>query len=343
MAIEAYYGKPRNGKSYSVVANVLIPALENGRNVYTNIPLAGDYKDMSNYNIFDNKVDALYFAGLPAGSVIVIDEAWRYFPAGERVSVIPEEVKEFLAMHGHNVDEEGNTTQIVIVSQGANQIGSFIKGLVQNAYKITKKGEKQFRTDHFSGESAENLKGEYDSQFYTKFDPKIFAAYQTSTNSATGSAGNEKKLDKRGGLGSSYLLKYGMPLALLLICFGLYKGYEQFSSIGKKPDIKVKQPRPSIPQPSDNQVTTRIVVTEEPLVPLSTVYSVSGWSQYKVNDPVTVHITHTSGKVYPVPAADCERFLDSYTCMIQGTLVTPHTGKPDHVYNIQAIAQSKPL
>ena len=39
MAIDAYTGLPRSGKSYSVVKNVILPSLRQKRHVYTNIPL----------------------------------------------------------------------------------------------------------------------------------------------------------------------------------------------------------------------------------------------------------------------------------------------------------------
>lgn len=339
MAIDAYYGKPRNGKSYSVVANVLIPALTQGRNVYTNIPLRGEFEAMPNYNTFENDCGAGYFPTIPAGSVIVIDEAWKFFPAGERVTAIPDDIKEFLAMHGHKVDASGNTTQIVIISQTPSQIGTFIKGLVQNAYKVTKKGEKQFRTDQYSGDGAENLKGEVDSSFFTKFDTAVFDSYKTATSSATGFAGNEKKIDKRGGIGSHFLIRWGLPLALIMVIGGVYKGYEAMTNIGSKPpEVKI-----------DNKVTTRanepvpVATRINPVpevFPISQDYNLQGWSQYQKNGPITIHVRHKSGMIYPVPSHECTKYFDSYTCVVGGELVTPTSGTPDHVYNIKAISGS---
>ena len=39
MTVQAFVGRPRQGKSYSAVELAIIPALREGRIVYTNIPL----------------------------------------------------------------------------------------------------------------------------------------------------------------------------------------------------------------------------------------------------------------------------------------------------------------
>lgn len=337
MAIVAYYGKPRNGKSYSVVANVILPALDGGRVVYTNIPLNGKYLDNPNYHTFDNKVKAEYFAGLPAGSVIVIDEAWRYFPAGQRVSVISDEVKEFLAMHGHNVDEAGNTTQIVIVSQAPNQLGSFIKGLVQEAYSVSKKGEKQFRTDQYSGESAENLKGSPDSKFFTKFNQEVFDHYKTATNSSTGNAGNEKKIDKRGGILNSWLIKFGLPMSLLLLIAGGYYTYQFISGFGKT-EIESPGQKTDIPKVENGKPLVDVVQVEH--AQPSKVWRVQGWDQIRKGGPVRVFIVHSSGAVYPISSKLCTAFFNTWQCEYDNQIITPHTGEPERTEGITDIASS---
>jgi len=42
MPLSLYYGNPKHGKTYGVVENVVIPALQEGRRIETNIPLQLD-------------------------------------------------------------------------------------------------------------------------------------------------------------------------------------------------------------------------------------------------------------------------------------------------------------
>ncbi len=53
MAIKIYSGRPGTGKSYNAVANVIIPAVKQGRTVVTNVVLnkSENYDDNPDANI----------------------------------------------------------------------------------------------------------------------------------------------------------------------------------------------------------------------------------------------------------------------------------------------------
>ncbi|MBW4980748.1 hypothetical protein KZZ05_20960, partial [Marinobacter adhaerens] len=95
MSIVGYSGLPGSGKSYGVVENVVIPALEAGRHIITNIPLklgrlSDDYPQ-GKVTIFDNKEaenDHTFFdlERHPAGVIWIIDEAWRFWKSGMKAT-----------------------------------------------------------------------------------------------------------------------------------------------------------------------------------------------------------------------------------------------------------------
>jgi zona occludens toxin len=108
MSIVAYTGLPGSGKSYGVVEHVIVPALVEGRAVYTNIPLNEleifkylQTKGMNRINIHPFSIDDAkekegYMAGIPGGAVIVIDEIWRLWPSGMKANGAKEDHKSFV-------------------------------------------------------------------------------------------------------------------------------------------------------------------------------------------------------------------------------------------------------
>ncbi|QIB64057.1 zonular occludens toxin domain-containing protein [Kineobactrum salinum] len=89
MAITAYSGLPGSGKSYSVVEHVILPALRAGNIVWTNIPMDPDLMDsefgglLKQFKISEIEENQNWFQEtFTPGATIVIDEAWRLWPAG---------------------------------------------------------------------------------------------------------------------------------------------------------------------------------------------------------------------------------------------------------------------
>ena len=135
MTTYAYVGLPGSGKSYSVVENQILPALKQGRRVVTNIPLhvhkIRALPGLEDAQIVEFPLDAVKAEPhrmnefVTPGSLFVLDEAMRLWPAGEKVNKVPDEFKFLLSEHRHQVDAKGNATQIVIVIQDLGNLGAW--------------------------------------------------------------------------------------------------------------------------------------------------------------------------------------------------------------------------
>lgn len=349
MAIYGYYGKPGSGKSYSVVANVIKPALEKGRTVFTNIPLTDECISIGGRVVqFENDVKPEYFATIDKGAVLVADEAWRYAPAGQRSDKMSDDFKNFLAMHRHMVDEKGNSTQIYLVTQTPAQLNSFVKGLIDSAFNISKKsgaGITQFRTDVYSGVAAEKCKGDMDRQFFSSFDPKVYKLYKSSTMADTEGAANEEGMDSRGGIMSNWFIKWGVPLSVVFVGFGGWFGYQAISNIGGgtiEPDPVASTSQPSRSgRPSVQVNNVEVAKPKQPV--LSKTMRVSGYTSISgPTDSAMVHVVHSNGALFNVPMSICSKLFDTYKCIIDGEIVTTYSGKQEEDDPVTVMGNNQP-
>ena len=162
MAITAFVGLQGSGKSYSAVSEVILPALKDGRKIFTNIPLVidqlppgaselavqFDMQDLiDNPNWFDDKFEP--------GAIILIDELWRLWPSGLKANNALEQHKEFLSMHRHKVGSNGRSSEIYLLTQDLSQIANFARVLVDKTYRTTKLDvigkPNSYRVDIFQG------------------------------------------------------------------------------------------------------------------------------------------------------------------------------------------------
>ncbi len=254
MAIDAYTGLPRSGKSYSVVKNVIMPSLKEGRHVYTNIPLTQEANDLHPGLIHqlekDWFSDTMLFEKFPPGAVVVLDELWRRWPSGLKANNAIFEDKEFLAEHGHNVDEFGRTTRVVLVTQDLSQIASFVRDLVDKTYRTTKldavgMGSK-FRVDIYQGSVTGQRppKSLLISSMFDKYSETVWRYYKSSTKSQTGDVGNESRADKR----STVWRSPGLIATFAFSAFALIVGPIMLYSYVSDKLPKEPEPQPAAPQ-----------------------------------------------------------------------------------------------
>tara|TARA_Y100001933_G_C19010749_1_gene568739 strand:- start:2441 stop:3565 length:1125 start_codon:yes stop_codon:yes gene_type:complete len=276
MSIVGYSGLPGSGKSYGVVENVVIPALEAGRHIITNIPLkrgrlADDYPQ-GKVTIFDNK-DAEHpdFFSLdkhPGGVIWIIDEAWRFWKSGMKAVNIPQNQKEFFTEHRHMVGEDGRTNEIVLVTQDLQQLCSFVRNLVEETYravKLTAVGQKnRYRVDVFQGGVTGQRPGKPMRQLYGKYKPEIYQYYKSHTRNKTDfAAGMEEKADDRANVLKHPLIKYGIPLSVLIMAFGVYQVYGYFTRYQDMPtdspatSSEVVQPAPVVNSASQSTTNSQ--------------------------------------------------------------------------------------
>ncbi|WP_138438227.1 zonular occludens toxin domain-containing protein [Marinobacter alexandrii] len=243
MSIVGYAGLPGSGKSYGVVENVVIPALDAGRHIITNIPLklgrlSDDYPQ-GRVTMFDNKEaeeDPTFFdlERHPAGVIWIIDEAWRFWKSGMKATNIPQCQKEFFTEHRHNVGPDGRTNEIVLVTQDLAQLCAFVRGLVEETYravKLTAIGQKnKYRVDVYMGAATGQKPGKPMRQLYGSYKPEIYQYYKSHTRNKTDfAAGMEEKADDRANVLKHPLIKYGIPVAILIMVLGVWKAVAYFS------------------------------------------------------------------------------------------------------------------
>lgn len=257
MTISAYTGLPGHGKSYGVVANVIAPALRSGRTVFTNIPMHSDQcvEDLGSAviqfaisDIIDNP--DWWSDVFKSGSLIVLDELWRLWPAGLSPAKMRIQDKTFLAEHRHLVGDSGMSTEVVLVTQDLSQVANFVRDLVDTTYRVTKLSklgaDKRFRVDVYTGA----MKGQSppiskrDREIFGTFKPEIFALYQSHTKSETGAAGDETRTDKRFNIFGKLSIKLGFALAFVCLLFVFFVGVPKVLAFfgGNKPASVAVEP-----------------------------------------------------------------------------------------------------
>ncbi|MEG9490852.1 zonular occludens toxin domain-containing protein [Mannheimia indoligenes] len=260
MAINAYVGVPGSGKTYEVVASVILPAFLNGRRIVTNIEGVSqdkflDYIDEQNKSkkertridysslgtiIKVNDEDVLkpnffpYKGSLEEtiaknGDLICLDEIWRIFDDNKKIL---EEHKSFLAEHRHFVNERGNTSDLVVINQSISNVPKFIKDRIENTYKMTKLlaigMRNRYRVDVYSG--AKLYKTNLIQSIQAKYNPKIFKLYKSYDNDNA----KEQSIDNRGNIFRNTWFILKMLFSLLFIIGGsiyLYNTYNKQTSL----------------------------------------------------------------------------------------------------------------
>lgn len=230
MSIYAYVGLPGSGKSYGVVANQILPALKDGRQVVTNLPLKVELLrefipgcDVRTFNVDEiaqdpERCDDLF----PPGAVVVIDEVWRLWPAGQKVDKIPEAYKSLLAEHRHRVDRKGRSMQIVLVCQDLAQIAAFARQLVEQTFVHRKLGALGMRGRYTVGIYEGNVTGltppesKRINSSIGKYAANVWRFYQSHTMSESATEGaDETAVDERGTVWKRPILWLGLVAALV--------------------------------------------------------------------------------------------------------------------------------
>lgn len=248
MSISAYVGLPGHGKSYGAVQNVIIPALKQGRRVFTNIPFNEELfiRDFSlapvPFDTQDLQNNPNWFSDVfIPGSVLVFDECWRLWPSGLKANAVLAQHKTFLAEHRHFVGEDGFSTEIYFITQDLSQLSNFSRTLVETTFRMVKLisigFNKSFRVDVYEGAVTGHRppKSALVNQDYGKFKKDIYQYYKSHTKSVTGLAGNETRTDKRNNSFGRLSIKLGFVFFILVIPF-IYWGFGKVAAqYGVKP------------------------------------------------------------------------------------------------------------
>ncbi|MGC6245700.1 zonular occludens toxin family protein [Pasteurella multocida] len=312
MAISAYVGVPGSGKSYEVVKSVILPAIEIGRRVVSNIyGLDKDkiysYSLNKNRKLTANQLGELVYVEneqclmpdfLPsmenqdsfcqAGDLIVIDEVWRIWGNDKE---IPQNHRSFIAEHRHfSHPQTGLTCDLVVINQNVSQIPRFIKDRIETTYRMQKHValglRNRYRVDVFQG--VKLFKSNRVASYQEKFDKSIFGLYK----SYEGTNAIETITDKRQSIFSSTKLFVYVLFMLVLMGVSVYFFYDFFNTDTQSPISDEN----SIEQPINSQNKPVLPSFEPPktiVKPLSTKWKIVG--ELKKNNQSLVVLSDAQG------------------------------------------------
>lgn len=343
MSVNAYVGLPGSGKSYGVVENVILPALSKGRHLYTNIPLNMDtlgadfdielVNQLTNEQIKDSGPE--FWLSMPGGAVIVFDEVWRIWPAGMKANDIPNFQKEFLAEHRHKVGRDGLTQEVVLVVQDLSQISAYVRALVDTTYvavKLDKVGAKSsYRIDVYAGsQKGPKYPKNVVSSFFGKYKPDVYKYYKSHTKSETGLPGMERVIDGRATVWNRPYIKYGFPVAVILLIYGVGSLLKFFNGgMDHKPDGSVQhgQVVKHAPSPSPVLVQAAPSSASVSLKVYSKFWRVVGFSGF--DGHWVYHLQHAVKGRRRLSSGLCSGGeFGEPVCEVDGELVTSWTGIP---------------
>jgi zona occludens toxin len=284
MALNGYFGKPGSGKSYSVVEYVIIPALTKGRHVVTNIPLEAELLEL----VYGGKVTQLPLDALdnpdlpeliPHGAVAVVDECWRRWPSGQKVSAASKTDLQWLKEHRHRVDADGNAMQVVLVTQNPADLASWVRNLIAHSFHMYKLdsvgaagkfGIKVYQGCPYGDRIPQKL---IIREAFGTYKPEIYQYYKSATQSESLDVGDERAMDKRTNIwGSGQMIAiigfvlFAIPMGgyLLVDYFSMAEKYEQ-NNVQVQPQQRPRLEAPPLaPLPSAAPVQAVQSVQVEP-------------------------------------------------------------------------------
>lgn len=259
MAISAYVGIPRSGKSYEVVLSVILENYIKGRRIVTNIEGISDDKVrdycLTKKNAKEEDLGSLVkvtdqdcqrddffpYKGsygstiCKAGDLICIDEVWRIFPTNE----IKENHRSFIAEHGHFTDEiTGVCCDLVVINQSVSGIPRFIKDRIETTFVISRLValgfKNRYRVNVYVGVKC-NKQGLV-AQYQNKFNDEIFKLYK----SFDGVNGKQTVIDDRQNFFKSGTFR--LMMIFIILAFGYsYYSLKDFISPKKQESEQVQE------------------------------------------------------------------------------------------------------
>jgi zona occludens toxin len=248
MAVSAYTGPPGAGKSYAMVAEVIVPGVASGRRVLTNIEgvrpdaivahciATGTDPDEVGSVVTFHGDDALKPGFFPTeatgdadtfvkgGDLLVFDE-WRLtFPGNGKMPNA--DLEPFLRWHRHLVGPDGRSTDVVIGCQLIQDLHRGFRGLCHRSFKMKKLdavAAKKSYTYHVFEGHLQPKDGHF-SVGHGRYSPDIFALYSSYSGPV---AGKEVRTDRRGTMFTRGFIGAG-ALALLMVMFGGWRAYSAF-------------------------------------------------------------------------------------------------------------------
>lgn len=274
MAINAYTGLMGSGKTYEVVASVILPAIKAGRDVVTNIHglnqdaihqylknpdkgcTFGTIRIVKNEQIekpeffpefHDEKFIVTEETIVKPGNVVAIDEAWR--PWGTTSKCVNAHMA-FFREHRHCVNDKGISCDLALMTQDITDIHKLLKNVIEVSFLFTKLKtlgmSKRYRVEVYEG--AKLYATKRTSRTVNKYNPKIFPLYKSYSSDS--GAGVEKAIDPRQNMLKQGAFFVPIIIAIALIAFGAWHLYGFFHP---QSAIDESTPKANPPSPAGTQ------------------------------------------------------------------------------------------
>lgn len=349
MAITAYIGINGSGKSYECVSNVIVNGVLAGRRVVTNI--VGIQPELiREYCVTERKAtpeslgsvvavtdeqcthaDFLPYKGddgkctthtlCQAGDLIVLDELWRLFGSGLKLT---SQQQSFFAEHRHFTHPEtGISCDFAFMSQELSGISRFIRDRIDKTFRMKKLNavgmNKSYRVDVYDGHKL--IKAALISSYHNRYKAKVFPLYQSHDNGN----GVEVVVDKRQSLLTKKFIFVRVALPLILFVCGL--GYlVNFFSTSKQTDTTNTDTEQG--QPVDNpEAYQRLTRAPEnyPRVTATSEYRIAGRLSRRGRDYIILQGADGRFRFEPATLfSDEDGFLSG---LIDGQTVTLFSGR----------------
>jgi zona occludens toxin len=258
MAMTVYSGLQGHGKSYEFVRSVVAPNIAKGRRVVTNVaglkieaihqycitklqadPLKlGEIVQVSNEqvvlpNFFPKENQDNAACVVQGGDIVGLDECWRWYVTGEQLD---KNHLTFFRMHRHFTHPEtGQACDVVLIVQAIQDLQRKVLATVEKSYLMQKHKDLGMPNRYVVGVYSGNRQTDKAliEQFQSTYSPEIFELYSSYSQSSASTA-KEDQADTRGNVFNRKMIKFGLPIALMMIFGAFYFSWRFFHPEQKK-------------------------------------------------------------------------------------------------------------
>lgn len=322
--ITVYCGGTGSGKSYTMVERQILTALKLGRFVVSNIPLT---KEWDNYQ-YTTELDD--FLNAPPAALILIDEAWDYFPSSLTVKQMSDAQKSFFTMHRHKA-LNGQSQDIVLGVQSPGQLPKFVRDLVHQTFycekTLTFGFSSGFRVIAYTGtftDTNKRPKGQKIAVTVYKYSKTVFAEYKSVT-AGDGVAGQQQQYDNRAVIWRSPSLIFA-GISIISLFFLVPSVFSFFSPPERKlPEVKKEEPV-KVAKVEEKKEEPFVGPPRPPSYPVSQEFRITG----VISSPAGsfAFVQHLPmARAVKVPLSQCEGdFNGDMSCIYAGVKVTRFSG-----------------
>ncbi|MGZ8173405.1 MULTISPECIES: zonular occludens toxin domain-containing protein [Methylobacter] len=336
-------GQPRSGKSYSSIELFVSPCLKEGRHIVTNLPLKMDVilQDFPDARVtFIDDLVKHDWDSVGNGVMLIIDEVWRLWPQGQKMTAIPHSQLALLKEHGHRSDDTGRSMDIVLITQDMADLCAPVRALIETTI-ITAKHLDLGREDSFIrytcrkaaslGKDNTPPKNQLVSSENGRYSENVYRYYKTHMHSQGNAAPNEKRV-----VSSSFFnsWKFKAGLAVMALCLvGMVWGVSATQEKVQKMNDKAKPAKAATAVPAA-QLQDATVPVNVPPVSAKPAYStewriagkITGVTGHLIDKVPMVILMMQSGNTRLISAKKCKREDYEDYCEIEGEIVTRFTG-----------------